>query len=107
MNYPTDIPSFRAALLAYQPADDHADAIYTAQGHASPVVQAVGVFNALKAAPDLTQSDLSLLLGSAHLIASGGWYGLAGEAATVIALKAGQLDALEVDPLAVDYPAGT
>lgn len=102
MTYPTTIPDFRTALLAYEPADDHADAIYTAQGHASPVVQCVEVFNALKAAPDITQAGLSLLLGSAHLIASGGWHGLAGEAAIVLAAKAGQLDALEVDQPGVE-----
>jgi len=95
--YPTTIPAFRDALLAYTPADDHAEAIYAAQGQASPVVQCVDVFNALKAAPDLSQAGLSLLLGSAHLIASNGWFGLAGEAATLIGQRAGELVMADAD----------
>jgi len=97
MTYPTTISAFRDALLAYTPADDHAEAIYTAQGQASPVVQAVETFNALKAAPDLSQAGLSLLLGSAHLIASNGWFGLAGEAATLIGQRAGELAPADMD----------
>jgi acyl dehydratase len=91
MTYPASIPEFRAALLAYNPAPDHADPIYAAQGAASPVLACVSTFDALKAAPDLTQDGLRLLLGAAHLIASGGWHGLAGEAASVLATRAGQL----------------
>lgn len=91
MTYPTDIPSFRAALLAYEPAPDHAEAIYAAQAAASPVLACVASFDALKAAPDLAQGGLSLLLGAAHLIAAGGWHGLAGEAATLLAQRASQL----------------
>ena len=93
MTYPTDIPSFRAALLAYAPAEDHAEAIYTAQAAGSPVVQAVDVFNALRAAVDLDQPGLALLLGAAHLIAAGGWHGLAGDAAGVLATRVGELEA--------------
>jgi hypothetical protein len=87
MTYPTDIPSFRAALLAYAPAEDHAEAIYAAQAAASPVLACVSAFDALKVAPDLTQHGLLVLLGAAHLIASGGWHGLAGEAATILAQR--------------------
>jgi hypothetical protein len=87
VSYPVDIPAFRAALLAYAPAEDHAGAIYEAQGAGSPVVQAVGTFNALKAVPDLSNDALGLLLGAAHLIASGGWHGLAGDAATILAQR--------------------
>jgi hypothetical protein len=88
---PTDIPSFRATLLVYEPAPDHAERIYAAQAAAPPVLACVSAFDALKAAPDLTQDGLRLLLGAAHLIASGGWHGLAGEAASVLATRAGQL----------------
>jgi hypothetical protein len=65
-------------------------------------VQAVETFNALKAAPDITQAGLALLLGSAHLIASNGWFGLAGEAATLIGQRAGELVAGE--PVVEDIP---
>ena len=91
MTYPTTIPDFRTALLTYEPAEDYAEAIYTAQAAGSPVVQAVDVFAALRAAVDLDQPGLSLLLGAAHLIASGGWHGKAGDAATVLATRAGDL----------------
>lgn len=90
--YPNTIPAFRDALLAYQPADDHAEAIYAAHAQASPVVQAVNTFHALKAVPDLSQAGLSLLLGAAYLISSNGWFGLAGEAATVLATRAKDLN---------------
>ncbi len=96
MSYPTTIPAFRDALFAYQPGEDHADAIYTAQAQGSPVVQAVNTFNALKSAPELTQAGLSLLLGAAYLISSNGWFGLAGEAATILATRASQLQPPEV-----------
>lgn len=98
MNYPADIVSFRTTLMNYQPAEDHADAIWMAQAATSPVGQAVDVFNALKSAPDLSQAGLALLLGAAHLIASGGWYGLAGEAATLLAQRAAQLQPVSDDP---------
>lgn len=91
MSYPDTIPAFRAALLAYDPAEDHAEAIYAAQAHPSPVVQTVRVFEALKGAPDLTQPGLALLLGAAFLITSGGWHGLSGEAATILAQRAAEL----------------
>jgi hypothetical protein len=55
------------------------------------VLACVATFDALKAAPDLTQDGLRLLLGAAHLIAAGGWHGLAGDAATLLAQRAGQL----------------
>ena len=78
MTYPTSIPDFRNALLAYEPDEATSEAIYTAQAQASPVVQAVDVFNALSGAVDLDQPGLALLLGAAHLIAAGGWHGKAG-----------------------------
>jgi hypothetical protein len=89
--HPTDIPSFRATLLLYEPAPDHAERIYAAQAAASPVLACVTTFDALKAVPDLMQDGLTVLLGAAHLIAAGGWHGLAGEAANVLAQRAGQL----------------
>lgn len=91
MTYPTNITDFRSALLAYEPAEDHTEAIYTAQAAASPVVACVATFNALRAVTGLSQDGLSLLLGSAHLIASGGWHGLASEAATLIGKRAADL----------------
>jgi hypothetical protein len=89
--YPTDIPAFRTALMNYAPAEDHEAAIFAAQAAASPVLACVSAFDALKAAPDLAQDGLALLLGAAHLIAAGGWHGLAGEAATLLAQRAYQL----------------
>jgi hypothetical protein len=92
MTYPTDIPAFRDALMAYEPAEDHAAAIYAAQAKPSPVVQAVDTFNALREAPDLAPAGVALLVGAAFLIsAGGGWHGLAIEAATVLATRAGEL----------------
>lgn len=91
MSYPTTIPDWRDKLLAYQPGEDHSEAIYEAQGAASPVVACVTTFNALKAAEGLSEDGLKVLLGAAHLIASGGWHGLAGEAATLIGQRAGEL----------------
>lgn len=95
--YPTTIPDFRAALLAYEPDEATSDAIYTAQAQASPVVQAVDVFDALSGAVDLDQPGLALLLSAAHLIASGGWHGKAGDAVTLIAARAGELEPLAPD----------
>lgn len=95
MNYPTNIPDWRNALLAYSPAEDHADAIYEAQSAASPVVAAVAAFGALKSAQSLTGEGLSVLLGAAHLIAAGGWHGLAGEAATLIGRRAAEFAAMQ------------
>lgn len=104
MTYPTSIPAFRDALLAYvpgpadQPGEDHTDAIYDAQAQASPVVAAVTVFKALQGAEGLDNDGLALLLGAAHLIAAGGWHGLAGEAATLIGQRAGDLVFSEPSP---------
>lgn len=92
MSYPTNIPEWRTALLAYEPAEKYADAIYEAQAAASPVVACVTAFNTLKAAADLPEDGLRVLLGAAHLIAAGGWHGLAGEAATLIGQRAKDLD---------------
>lgn len=91
--YPTNIPDWREQLLAYVPAEDHAQAIYEAQAAASPVLAAVSAFNALKAAQGLSGDGLKVLLGAAHLIAAGGWHGLAGDAATLIGQRAGELNA--------------
>jgi hypothetical protein len=93
MTYPTDIPSFRAALLVYEPAPDHAERIYAAQASASIVLASVATFDALKSAPELSQAGLSLLLGAAHLIAAGGWHGLAAEATTLLITRVSELAA--------------
>lgn len=105
MSYPTSIPAFRDALLAYQPAEDLTDAIYDAQAQASPVVAAVTVFKALQGAESLDNDGLALLLGAAHLIAAGGWHGLAGEAATLIGQRAGDLVVSEPSPEPSPEPA--
>lgn len=92
MPYPKDIPAFRDALMSYTPAEDHEAAIYAAQAKASPVVQAVDTFNALREVPNLAPDGVSLLVGAAFLIsAGGGWHGLASEAATVLATRAAEL----------------
>lgn len=91
MTYPATIPDFRAVLLNYSPTEDQEETIYSAQGEPSPVVQAVKVFQTLRGEPELSDTGLRLLLGSAHLIASGGWHGLAGEAATLIGQRAREL----------------
>lgn len=90
MTYPTNIPDWRTLLLQYAPAEDHEAAIYDAQAQRSVVSQAVETFHALKDA-ELSQDGVALLLGAAHLIASGGWHGLAGEAATVLAQRGGEV----------------
>ena len=91
MTYPNSIPAFRDALLAYDPDADQAEAIYGAQEQRSIVVSCVDIFRALRSVDELSQAGLSLLLGSAYLIASGGWHGLAGEATTLIGLRASEL----------------
>ena len=91
MPYPNSIPAFRDALLAYEPDADQSEAIYGAQGQGSVVVSCVDTFRALRSVEELSQAGLSLLLGSAYLIASGGWHGLAGEATTLIGLRASEL----------------
>lgn len=91
--YPNTITDFRAALLNYQPAAEFEPAIYSAQAASSPVVQCVETFNTLKGAANLDQPGLSLLLGAAYLIAAGGWHGMAGEAATILATRAVELEA--------------
>jgi len=91
MTYPNSIPAFRDALLAYEPDADQAEAIYGAQGQGSIVVSCVDTFRALRSVEELSPAGLSLLLGSAYLIASGGWHGLAGEATTLIGLRASEL----------------
>lgn len=99
--YATTISDFRAALLNYQPPAEFEPAIYSAQAAASPVVQCVETFGALKGAADLDQPGLSLLLGAAYLIAAGGWHGKdasPGEAATILAARAGDLEALAPAP---------
>lgn len=89
--YPTNRDDFRAALLAYAPPEDVQEAIYAAQAATSVVVAAVEVFNTLKTI-DVDEAGLRLLLGAAHLIAAGGWYGLSGEAATLLGQRARELD---------------
>ena len=89
--YPTTIPDFRAAVLAYLPGTGIEEAFYAVQSAGSPVVQAVGVFDILGPVADLDQDGLRLLLGAAHLIAAGGWHGKAGDAATMLAARVGDL----------------
>jgi hypothetical protein len=97
MSYPTDIPAFRAALLDYEPAATHAEAIYAAQGRASPVSQSVEAFQCLRGAvADLDASGLRLLAGAAHLIAAGGWHGLAGDAIDTLQAASARLAQLDI-----------
>jgi hypothetical protein len=91
MTYPNTIPDFRTALLAYVPDETISEALYAAQSQASPVVQAVSVFDLLSPIADLDQEGLALLLGAAHLIAVGGWHGKADAAVTLIATRASEL----------------
>lgn len=95
MSYPTSIPEFRAAVMAYQPDTGIAEAFYAAQAQGSPVVQAVGVFDLLGPVAELDQDGLRLLLGAAHLIAAGGWHGKAGDAAALLASRAATLQPTE------------
>lgn len=95
MNYPSNLPDWRDALLAYAPGEDHAESIHEAQAAASPVVACVTAFNALRSVQDLPQDGLRVLLGAAHLIAAGGWHGLAGEAATLIGQRAAEFAAMQ------------
>lgn len=91
MPFPKTIPDFRAALLAYEPSETEADAIYAAQAHASPVVASVQTFTILKESSELSQSGISLLLGAAFLIASGAWHGLGEEAAALLTARVSEL----------------
>lgn len=96
--YPTNIPDWRDLLLAYQPPEDHAEAINRAQMAANIVPQCVEVFNALKNAPGLSQDGLRLLVGAAHLIASSAWNGMGTEAAMLIGQRARDVMPPETPP---------
>jgi hypothetical protein len=90
MTYPSTIPAFRSALLAYVPPEAHSSVIEGAQMDRSAVLQAIQVFEALKDDAELDNDGLALLLGAAHLIAANGWHGLAGAAVTIVAQRAGE-----------------
>jgi hypothetical protein len=91
-NYPKNIPDVRTALLAFslqsrpeevEPEvwDQVAAKVDAAQAQASPVVQFVGVLDALKDHVGLLDAaGASLLAGSAHLIAANAWHGKGEEA---------------------------
>jgi len=98
MSYPKDWPSFRAALQAYLPATEHADAIYAAQALGSPVAAAVATFEALKDAAGLDTPGRVLLAGAAYMIASGNFYGKGGEAAIKMTEVAPTLPAPVTEP---------
>lgn len=85
MTYPSEIPAVRTALLAYTTApEEAAAAVAAAQGVASPVVQFVQVFDALKPhVSTLDSAGLELLAGCSHLIAANAWHGKGEEAFTV------------------------
>ena len=100
MTYPSTIPAFRDALQAYVPAEPNVDSIEIAQMERSAVAQAVRVFETFKADTELDNDGLALLLGAAHLIASNGWYGLAGDAVTVVAQRAAEY----VPPSLIEEP---
>lgn len=93
--FPKDIPDFRAALLAFvmpAPAEDAPDdqvvaleaaetAVYAAQATASPVVQIVQVYDALKPhAASLDDAGRKLLAGAAYLVHQGQFFGKGAEA---------------------------
>jgi hypothetical protein len=105
MNYPTTIPAWREALFAYTPAEtpENADlwaSVEQAQRVRSTVVSLVEFFNAAKSHPDLDADGLRLLVGAAHLIAENGFHDLGGEAAVVLATRAGDVpEPAPVDPI--------
>lgn len=117
--YPTDFPSIRGALVTYEPHGTTASAIEAAQATASPVVQVVKVFDALKSkigviesppvpepeegeepeepgAPTvvLDESGLKLLAGCAHMISEHGFHNKGSEAVPVLLAAVSALDAL-------------
>lgn len=121
--YPQSFPAMRDALLAWTPHPVVADAIYATHGQASPVVQAVGVFDALKgrvgeeAAPAegdaptlvLDRDGLKLLAGVAHMIAEHGFYQKGGEAIPQLIAATAALAALppeETPPPLIPPPEG-
>lgn len=103
-NYAKDIVSLRAALLAFtlpavevdEEAENHDELVAAeaarqakwaeALSHPSPVVQAVGAFDVLKAdkeADIIEPAGKDLLAGASYLIMSNGWFGKGGEAAAL------------------------
>lgn len=100
MRYPTDLTSFKTLLLEYAAPEDSdvETATEGARQARSPVVACVIVFKAFRAAPDLDEGGLRLLVTAAHLIAAGGWHGLAGDAAVVLAERAAELPEMGPTP---------
>ena len=93
--FPKDIPEFRAALFSYvvPPAPEDAtegqvetieaiaSAVYASHSSASPVVQMVQVYDALKPHVALIDNDgKKLLAGASYLIAQGQFFGKGAEA---------------------------
>lgn len=93
--FPKDIPAFRDALLAFvvPPASEGAteeqveaiatmtSAVYASHTTASPVVQMVQVYDAMKGRVDLLDTDgKKLLAGAAYLIGQGSFFGKGAEA---------------------------
>lgn len=106
MSYPTTVNDWRIALFAYTPAEtpENADlwaSVEQAQAVRSVVLSLVDFFHAAKSHADLDADGLRLLVGAAHLIAENGFYGLGGEAAVVLATRAGDVP----EPARV-YPIG-
>lgn len=92
MSFPRTVAAFRAALTAYQPAEDIAEHIYAAQAKASIVRQSADVFNALKAMPGLDQDGLRLLVGAAYIMANATWqHGLGTEPVEVLMARAAEI----------------
>jgi hypothetical protein len=78
--HPQSIPEVQAAMLAWAPPPDLVEAYGEAIGAASPVVQAIQVYDLLRAQETIDPAGLALLAGCAFLIATNAWWGRGAEA---------------------------
>ncbi len=96
MSVPDSIPATLAALSAAGPGLNESDAaaLFEASLKTPAIVRIIESFNALKGVADLPDAELRALAGCAFLIAQHAWYGLAGEAATVLISRGAAIAAL-------------
>jgi hypothetical protein len=96
MTVPNSIPDTLAALDAAGPglSEEDAGALFEASLKSPAIARIIESFNVLKGIAELPDAELKALAGCAFLIAQNAWYGLAGEAATVLISRGAAIAAL-------------
>ena len=82
--YPKTIPDFRSSIISFTPPEDLVEKFDELRLVASPPVQVLGVFSALKDIDDLDEDARELLAGAAYLITVYAFEGKASEAIEVL-----------------------